>query len=105
MLKSHYAPSKPFYLGDLQVLTRQFAAQKAGVLSLNKRIDLPEHFQQIILSETGDLKEAAQHLFAALRQLDASNVDLILAAPMPEIGLGRAINDRLRRASVQNDSI
>jgi L-threonylcarbamoyladenylate synthase len=102
MLKSHYAPTKPFYLGDLQVLFRQFAAQKAGVLSLKKQVNLPKHFQQVVLSESGDLREAAQHLFAAMRQLDASDVDLILAAPMPEQGLGRAINDRLRRASVQN---
>jgi len=38
-------------------------------------------------------------LFAAMRRLDALNLDLIVARPVPELGLGRAINDRLRRAA------
>ncbi|MDX2278767.1 MAG: L-threonylcarbamoyladenylate synthase [Saprospiraceae bacterium] len=105
MLKSHYAPAKPLYLGDLSVLSKQFATQKTGVLSLEKQVDLPAHFLEIVLSETGDLSEAAQHLFAALRQLDTSDIDIIIAAPMPELGLGRAINDRLRRASVQTNPL
>ena len=45
------------------------------------------------------MREAAANLFAAIRRLDALNLDLILAEPIPEIGLGRAIMDRLRRAS------
>ncbi|MCB0785617.1 MAG: hypothetical protein KDC02_15610, partial [Flavobacteriales bacterium] len=54
-----------------------------------------------VLSPSGDLAEAARNLFAALRELDASDVELILAEPVPEEGLGRAINDRLRRAAAQ----
>ncbi len=50
------------------------------------------------LSETGDLTEAAASLFDALHQLDATGKP-IAVAPIPEIGLGRAINDRLRRAA------
>lgn len=50
------------------------------------------------LSETGDLTEAAASLFDALHQLDAAGKP-IAVAPIPEIGLGRAINDRLRRAA------
>ncbi|HLP32572.1 MAG TPA: Sua5 family C-terminal domain-containing protein, partial [Bacteroidia bacterium] len=46
------------------------------------------------------LEEAAQHIFAALRKLDTLPVDLIIAELMPDEGLGRAINDRLRRAAV-----
>ena len=52
-----------------------------------------------VLSATGDLHEAARELFAALRRLDSSHVDLIIAEMFPEVGLGRAINDRLRRAA------
>jgi L-threonylcarbamoyladenylate synthase len=52
-----------------------------------------------VLSRDGDLREAAIHLFAALHRLDALGLDLILADPVPETGLGLAIMDRLRRAS------
>lgn len=51
------------------------------------------------LSETGNLREAAANLFAHLRRLDASGPDMIAVAPIPEQGLGEAINDRLRRAA------
>ncbi|MGI9404649.1 MAG: Sua5 family C-terminal domain-containing protein, partial [Hyphomicrobium sp.] len=51
------------------------------------------------LSATGDLIEAAANLFAALRALDQKGVDGIAVMPIPEQGLGEAINDRLRRAA------
>ncbi|HWA31707.1 MAG TPA: L-threonylcarbamoyladenylate synthase [Rhizomicrobium sp.] len=51
------------------------------------------------LSAAGDLKEAAANLFAMLRELDASGAQAIAAMPVPERGLGEAINDRLRRAA------
>ncbi len=51
------------------------------------------------LSPAGDLTEAAARLFQCLQQLDAAGVERIAVAPVPERGLGRAINDRLRRAA------
>lgn len=51
------------------------------------------------LSPRGDLKEAAAHLFAHLRALDATGAATICVAPIPERGLGAALNDRLRRAA------
>jgi L-threonylcarbamoyladenylate synthase len=51
------------------------------------------------LSPSSDLGEAAARLFASLRQADASGLSRIAVMPIPEIGLGRAINDRLRRAA------
>ena len=51
------------------------------------------------LSPTRNLKEAARHLFAMLHELDALGVDQIAVAPIPDEGLGEAINDRLRRAA------
>jgi L-threonylcarbamoyladenylate synthase len=54
-----------------------------------------------VLSKKGDFREAAANLFAAIRRLDAAKLDLILAEPVPEVGLGRAIMDRLRRASAK----
>jgi L-threonylcarbamoyladenylate synthase len=54
-----------------------------------------------VLSPRGDLSEAARNLFAALRALDTSEADMILAEVFPDEGLGRAINDRLRRAAAK----
>ena len=51
------------------------------------------------LSATGDLTEAAANLFAMLRALDSPEYKAIAVAPIPDAGLGRAINDRLRRAA------
>ena len=51
------------------------------------------------MTETGDLREAATKFFAALRRLDESGVERIVAEAVPEIGLGRAIMERLRRAA------
>jgi L-threonylcarbamoyladenylate synthase len=53
------------------------------------------------LSPTGDLIEAAANLFAALRALDQLGVAMIAVMPIPENGLGEAINDRLRRAAIK----
>ncbi len=52
-----------------------------------------------ILSPSGDLREAAARLFACLHRLDRQGLDLILAEPLPEAGLGVAIMDRLRKAA------
>ena len=51
------------------------------------------------LSQRGDLIEAAANLFAHLRALDASGAMTIAVMPMPRLGLGEAINDRLQRAA------
>jgi L-threonylcarbamoyladenylate synthase len=51
------------------------------------------------LSELQDLREAAANLFHDLRELDALDLDLIVAERVPDQGLGTAINDRLQRAS------
>jgi L-threonylcarbamoyladenylate synthase len=61
-------------------------------------VGVPDH-HQILLSEKGSLKEAAKHLFAAMRTLDETDVDYIIAVRVPDVGLGRAINDRLKRAA------
>jgi L-threonylcarbamoyladenylate synthase len=61
---------------------------------------MPAHAGPVVnLSTSGDLTEAAANLFAALRTLDAAGVTAIAAMPIPEEGLGEAINDRLRRAA------
>ncbi len=99
MLKSHYAPGVPLILGNIDKLVQENKDKKIGILSFQKQFShLPAH-QQLVLSPTGDFREAAQKLFSALRYLDGLEIDLIIAELLPELDLGRAINDRLRRAA------
>jgi L-threonylcarbamoyladenylate synthase len=56
------------------------------------------------LSATGDLVEAAANLFSQLRALDAAGAETIAVMPIPNEGLGEAINDRLARAAAPRDS-
>lgn len=101
MLKSHYAPRIPLILGDIEKLIPQYENHKIGILSFQKQFTQIPKNQQITLSVSGNLEEAAKHLFAAMRELDQLNLDIILAELLPEKELGRAINDRLRRAAAQ----
>ncbi|GAB3235607.1 threonylcarbamoyl-AMP synthase [Algoriphagus aestuariicola] len=102
-LESHYAPRKPFVLGDLKQMIEGKKAKGLdfAVLSFSETFDGLERDRQIALSPDRNLHEAAKNLFAAMRQLDESPATVILAELMPEIGLGKAINDRLRRAAAK----
>jgi L-threonylcarbamoyladenylate synthase len=95
-LKSHYAPGKRLILGTIEELLQQYPAHRAALLTFQADFNSPYQF---ILSPTGSLTEAAQQLFTALRAFDKMPVDFILAELVPDEGLGRAINDRLRRAA------
>jgi L-threonylcarbamoyladenylate synthase len=99
MLKSHYAPRKKVILGDITLMLEEHKGERIGVLSFNKKYDNAD--ESYILSLEGSYTEAAKNLFTALRFLDQADVSLILAELLPEENLGRAINDRLRRASVK----
>ncbi len=99
-LARHYATSTPLVIlagdPDAPVL---WPGEKVGLLTL-RPIDHPERYAAIeILSPKGDLREAAANFFAALRRLDSLALDRLVAAPMPEEGLGLAIMDRLRRCA------
>ena len=97
MLKSHYAPRKPLYLQPIEDDFFIEINKKIGVISFSK--SFPQANIQQILSLKGDLHEAAKNLFSAMRFLDEQDIDIIIAEPLPNKGLGRAINDRLKRAS------
>ena len=96
-LQSHYAPAKPFYLGNIDFLIREKNLLNPGILSF--RNDHYNYPNSLVLSRTGDLHEAARNLFGMLRELDLRDVDAVVAEEVPNHGLGRAINDRLRRAA------
>jgi L-threonylcarbamoyladenylate synthase len=99
MLTSHYAPKNPLILGKLPELLAAYATQQVGVLAFQQYRLGVVHNRQVVLSRTGNLEEAAQKLFAALRTLDTLPVEIILAELVPSIGIGRAINDRLKKAA------
>jgi L-threonylcarbamoyladenylate synthase len=91
-LESHYAPRAALRLNAQYV--------NAGEALLAFGPNVPETKGTVLnLSRTGDLIEAAAHLFAALRALDASGAGTIAVMPIPNHGLGEAINDRLQRAA------
>jgi L-threonylcarbamoyladenylate synthase len=87
----HYAPDTPLRLDA--------TSPRQGEALLAFGPDAPECSPMINLSPRGDLGEAAANFFAALRELDALGVRAIAVMPIPDHGLGEAINDRLRRAA------
>jgi L-threonylcarbamoyladenylate synthase len=98
-LKSHYAPRVPFLLGDLPALLHEHAGKPIAVLSFEKSYAGADIVANEVLSVSGDLTEAARNLFNAMRRLDRTDVQVILAERVPDQGLGMAINDRLERAA------
>jgi len=94
MLENHYAPRTNLYLCE-SLEAGPLPPGAAGLAFSGG----PAHRQRKVLSSAGDLREAATFLFAFLRDLDRCGATLILAERVPELGLGRAINDRLKKAS------
>jgi L-threonylcarbamoyladenylate synthase len=90
-LRSHYAPSAPV---RLDAATAEPGEALLGFGAVDADVNL---------SPSGDLVEAAARLFAALHELDRMGVERIAVTPIPDRGLGRAINDRLRRAAAARD--
>ncbi len=102
-LLRHYAPNIPLRLKAVDVEDGEallaFGSLKfMGLKSGGFAKDMPEDSLRN-LSESGDLLEAASHLFSYLRQLDDPRHKRIAVMDIPDIGIGIAINDRLRRAA------
>ena len=101
-LLSHYAPHvKLRLLASGEPIPYVSEAERVGLLLLQPRLDVSGYVVTEVLSQNGNLTEAAANLFAALRRLDAAGLDYVTVEPVPEHGLGRAIMDRLRRAATR----
>ena len=99
MLGKHYAPNKKTVMGKVSdYISRYSIHELAAIHFCEPDPFLPLH-QQIILSAKGQLREAAQKLFAAMREVDKMNIKLIIVDEFPMEGLGIAMNDRIFRAS------
>jgi len=99
MLPKHYAPRTPIILNWNDKNLDIYKNKKLGLIAFKETKNHLKFHHVEVLSKNGDFREAAANLFAAIRRLDNLNLDLILAETVPEVGLGRAIMDRLRRAS------
>ena len=95
-LASHYAPRLKLRLDAVD------AEPNEALLAFGPRPP-PGFAETLNLSRRGDLAEAAANLFAMLRRLDRAEFTGIAVTPIPERGLGLAINDRLRRAAAPRD--
>jgi L-threonylcarbamoyladenylate synthase len=100
-LKCHYAPRTPLRLlaPGTHFRAHSAGAKRIGSLAFEAPSASGLFASEQILSLSGDLREAAATLFAKLRCLDEAGLDLIIAEPVPEHGLGIAIMDRLRKAA------
>lgn len=92
-LESHYAPSARIRLDAADV------REGEALLAFGSPVPVSPGGAILNLSPSGDLIEAAANLFAYLRKLDECGAATIAVMPIPEHGLGDAINDRLRRAA------
>lgn len=97
-LPSHYAPRTPLLIGGRNS-PRDLQGRQVGFLGVGPARATSGYAHVEWLSQTGELRQAAASLFAAMRRLDALGLDCIVAELAPERGLGCAINDRLIRAS------
>jgi L-threonylcarbamoyladenylate synthase len=100
MLAKHYSPATPtVFFDDLPTALGQYPGKRIGLLLFGPAPQHPAIAHQEILSFTGNLEEAAANLYAALHRLDKAGLDIILVQPLPHEGIGKALNDRLRRAT------
>ncbi len=103
MFKKHYSPNTPLMLArDLQPLLQRYVGLKIGIITFRELLVTNHTVPQKALSPKGDLSEYAAHLYAALYEMDALNLDIILIEEVPNDGIGEAINDRLRRAAYKH---
>lgn len=100
MMKSHYSPDKKFYLLTEDLLSK-IDKSKAGLISFSGKYT--NGFKKVIqCSNNNNLAEYAINIFDAMHQMEESDVEIILAEPVEEKGIGKAIMDRLKKAAYRH---
>ena len=94
---THYRPQVPLFFGAVPAGT-QLPPNTVRIAFGKQQGPIPA---KLNLSETGDMAEATANLYAFMHDLDKPEYDLILVDPIPNVGVGMALNDRLKRASVK----
>lgn len=99
MLPLHYSPRTPLHFGPIDPTDPALVDGRTGLVLFGQAERFADGCPREVLAPDGRLRTAAQNLYAALHRLDGMGLERLLAEPMPEEGIGRAINDRLRRAA------
>lgn len=104
MLPYHYSPHTSLFLTDnLENDILYYDNEKIGIITLSKVIENVPREHQIQLSETNNLRIAGHLLYNAMHELDALNLDAIFVEKMPDKGIGKTMNDRLKRAAYKRN--
>lgn len=100
LVKSHYSPQKPLFIGSPDITGKDLS--KGGLIAWGNP-DYASKFKLVeYLSKESRVEEAAINLFNALHNMEAADVEFIVAEPIPEKGIGIAIMDRLKKAAYQH---
>lgn len=100
MLDKHYAPKTQMLLTDnISEEIKKHLGKQVGIITFKSDMEIDTISSQVILSQKGDMAEAASKLYNAMHNLDHLNLDVIIAERFPDFGLGKSINDRLNRAT------
>lgn len=100
MLARHYAPNTTtVVVEDIPGYVAEHSDLNIGLVLFQNTLEAPNIKAQEILSRQGNLEEAASRLYAVLHKLDKLGLDMIVAEKFPDTGMGKAINDRLHRAT------
>tara|TARA_R110002049_G_scaffold7173_2_gene42564 strand:- start:5502 stop:6461 length:960 start_codon:yes stop_codon:yes gene_type:complete len=100
MSQKHYAPiTKTIVTDFIEDFIEDFKQQKIGVIRFMTEEKNDNVTKHLTLSPEGSLEEAASNIYAYLHELDELKLDFILIEPLPNRGVGRSINDRLKRAT------
>jgi len=98
-LNRHYATQTPIKIIDFHSFKKEYFVKNVCLLKFNAYSKEFPHEHQRILSPNSELTEAARNFFQFLHELDELKFDLILAELVPDKGIGKAINDRIRKAA------
>ncbi len=100
MLPFHYSPNTALYLtNDLETAISGFNINKIGIITLSKNLPNIPKKHQIQLSLDNNLETAGHLLYQAMHDLDVMSLDAIFVEKMPDHGIGKTMNDRLKRAA------
>ena len=97
MVKYHYATETPLYF--MEHRSNETSSNEGRILFKRSNNVVSDH--DFYLSDSGDIDEAAKNLYAALHEMDGRGFDRIFIEQFPNEGLGKTMNDRLRRATAK----
>ncbi|MEN9999234.1 MAG: hypothetical protein RI922_2224 [Bacteroidota bacterium] len=100
MDKKHYSPKTPMLVtNNIEEAIHLHTDQKRGIVCFNQFPNIQEMENTILYSFHGDLDFAASRLYGLMHELDHQDLDILIFEEFPSIGLGKTINDRIKRAS------